>query len=86
MNIINRKGHFRVSSGTIDKFPEIVMMIMARCVVVRAESLVMYDCVEYDAYSPEFDTVEVGCYAPRYTAVINEDESGATSISFVRDE
>ena len=84
MNIRNRKGTFRVSAGLIDTNPEIIMMVLARCLVVRAEILIMYDCVEYCAYSPEFDIVPEGVVAPEYRVEITEDDARSKSIMFVR--
>lgn len=83
MNILNRKGFFKISRSTIDKHPEAVMMVMARCVVVRAESLFIYDVVEYHAYSPEFNVVQEGALAPEYRIVTTEDEAGSISIMFI---
>lgn len=75
-----RKGIFRVSKEVIESKPNVVMEILSRCIVVRAESLMIDDVIEYYAYSKEFDIVEQGNQVPRYAVAYKDNE-----IAFVKE-
>jgi len=82
MRLRKRRGCFKISTKIIDDNPEIVMMAMARCLVIRAEHLLAYNCVEYCALSPEFDVVSDAVITPEYRVEITQDEAGSNSIMF----
>ncbi len=83
MKIRDRVGSFKVSLDLIDKNPSIVMQAMSRCIIVRAEHLYAYNCIEYVAISPEFDIVPAGTMATEYRVEITRDDAGVHSIMFV---
>lgn len=61
-----RRGKFRISNDAIAKEPEKVLMIMACCIVVRAESFWAEDVIEYFAISEQFKPVDEGEATPEY--------------------
>ena len=68
----NNKGKFYIDRELIDRDPSMVAFIMSslRVVVLRAESLLHNDVVEYYALSPCFDPVSPGLVAPEYDILV----------------
>ena len=64
--IKDRKGTFKVSRTAMMAFPETIMQMMGKMLIVRAEYLMMTDEIEYQAFSPLFDKVSMACKAPEY--------------------
>ena len=79
-----RTGRFKITFDLIDAHPDLVMTAMARCIIIRAESMYAYNLVEYMAISPEFDVIHMGEIAPEYSIEVNTDEAGSYSIMFIR--
>lgn len=79
-----RRGKFIIDNDLIFLSPEIVQLIMSRCIVVRAEHMIINDTTKYHAYSPEFDVIPFGTFCPSYDIEINCDEAGSHSIMFKR--
>jgi hypothetical protein len=61
-----RIGKFRVHHDLIERDPQSVRLVMAVCIVVRAEFIYYPGYIEYTAISPYFDLVEEGCVIPEY--------------------
>ena len=61
-----RAGTFRLPQSLLDDHPKIVLEIMAKCIVYRAESLYYERQIEYAALSQEFDPVPEGEVTPEY--------------------
>lgn len=74
-----RRGSFQLAMSNLEKKPEIVRQIMGRCMIVRAETLMMCGCIEYHAYSPDFRECEVGEQIPEYQWIVNEVEGTVTA-------
>jgi hypothetical protein len=72
-----RRGVFRLPVSTIEREPDVALEIMGRCIIVRAEMLMICDAVEYHAVSDEFREVQVGEKIPEYTWV-TDSVSGRT--------
>lgn len=68
-----RLGRFRITAAIVEEHPESVLMIMARCVVVRCELHFDKEEFHYVAWSPDFALVENGAQIPEYTVIVNAD-------------
>ena len=79
-----RIGRFKITLDLIDAHPYLVMTAMARCIIVRAESMYASNLIEYTAISPEFDVIPEGVVEPAYSIKVNTDEAGSYSIMFIR--
>ena len=81
--IENRYGKFSIDDDFLDSNTDLVIAIMSKCIIVRAEH--RYDCkrFEYIAWSSEFDVVSDVCYCPEYQPVaITNDADGSVAINF----
>lgn len=72
--LINRMGRFKISRDTITTEPESVARILGSTIVLRAEMLIAYDSIMYDAISPLFDIREPGSQLPEYIFEIEVGE------------
>lgn len=70
-------GRVQIEDSLIEDHPDVVMAIMGRMIVIRAEHLFAQDCVEYVALCDDFSTVPQGGAIPLYTATLRKDEEGA---------
>lgn len=52
------------------------MVVMSRCLIVRAEHNVIRDVIEYWAYSEMFDKLDEGYLIPEYTLTVKETVQG----------
>ena len=87
INLDNKVGRFSISADLINQSPDIIMMVMGRCIITRAEYIIIYDYIDYDAFSPDFDEVEEGAITPKYTIAITHDEDGTIDkISFIKSD
>jgi hypothetical protein len=68
-----RLGNFSLEDQSIYEQPQIVMMIMASVIVVRAEHLLLEKCVNYCAMSPQFEELANGEVIPTYEPSYDED-------------
>ena len=72
-----QRGHFKIPRDLIDENPMVVLAVMAKVIVIRAEYILMNDTVKYDAISPEFRFVpdrEVTPYYEIIVETINDDD------------
>jgi len=77
-DIGSRFGRFHIARGYINDYPDEVLVIMARCIILRAEVLWTPDVVEYVAISQEFEKATPNCDPPFY--VWQMDGGRATAI------
>lgn len=77
-----RYGTFSVTQDVVDDHPDVVMAVMGKVIVVRAEYKIATKKIEYEAWSPEFDELDQGAIPPEYD--INVDSEG--NVSFERSE
>lgn len=73
-----RFGTFRIPAEMIRTRTADVLRIMAQCAVVRAETHLISDVVEYSAASPAFRPVSLGEIAPTYAWCVTP--SGVTAV------
>lgn len=69
-----RAGTFCIDGELIDDHPAEVMLLLGRCVVVRAEALWHRRQIEYTAYCQDFDVVPDGWELPRYVGIFTRSE------------
>jgi len=68
-----RIGRFRINADLIWSWGnELLFKIMAKCIIIKAESNFFGPYIEYFAYSYEFELVEEGMTAPLYEWQIDE--------------
>ena len=65
-----QRGHFKIHRDLIDENPMVVLAVMAKVIVVRAECMLMSDTVEYDAISPEFRVAHDFEVTPYYEIIV----------------
>ena len=70
MSLRNRIGYFRIARAMVDESPELVMAVMARCVIVDCNLKYIANSFEYWALSPDFDEVELGQITPDYSVMV----------------
>lgn len=64
--LFERKGKFQINLVEFRLDPMAIMAVMSSMVVVRAETMYMEGVIEYRAYSPLFDVVDMYASAPEY--------------------
>lgn len=67
-----RVGKFYVACPMANESPEMVMAVMARCVIVECQMHYIGNRFEYWAFSPDFDEVAPGEMTPEYSVLIEE--------------
>lgn len=80
IDIKRRPGIFYVKSRDIDIHPEVIMAIMGKMIIVRAERYWIADAVKYEAYSPLFDVRPDGAETPEYEIVWSSGDGGSPKI------
>jgi hypothetical protein len=80
-NEMNRRGVFVVSRELIENHPETVRSIMGRYIILQCETMYQTNTIEYTALSPDFDEVQEGVFAPRYSVDIG---GNGDNIEFMR--
>lgn len=75
--LINRRGAFSIERGLLVTEPESVARILGSCIVLRAEMMLSYDAIQYQALSPLFDIIEKGMVLPEYCFDINIGDHGS---------
>lgn len=70
--IMKRKGFFKLDKQIIEKEPEIVMQLLGKMIIVRAEMMYITNTIEYGAYSELFEEVEEGKFIPTYDIKIHK--------------
>lgn len=73
-SLMNRAGSFTVSRLIIEQYPDLVLALMARCIVVKAEMLCAQDAIEYTALSADFREVQRYAGLPNYTPVFRDGQ------------
>ena len=71
-----RKGRLLIDHHFLNTWPEEVMLIMGRCVIIRAEFLYHTRCMEYYAFSPDFELLKEGEPVPSYTFRFKSGDQG----------
>jgi hypothetical protein len=66
-----RIGKFDIDRYVVEYQPEIVLMILKDCIVLRTENAIWKDAFEYVAINPAFSEISMGENPPRYTAEIS---------------
>lgn len=61
-----RFGRFFIPRHIVETDPEHIMLIMGKCVVVKAEIALDRDGYDYMAVSPDFAPLSPGSIAPTY--------------------
>lgn len=72
MSQSRRVGKFYVACPAVDESPEMVMAVMARCVIVECQMHYVGNRFEYWAISPDFDEISIGEITPEYSVLIEE--------------
>lgn len=70
MSMRDRVGRFFVSRVLVDDNPEMILPVMARCVVVDCKLHFVNDKFEYVALSPDFDIKPPAEIVPEYSVMI----------------
>lgn len=78
-----RIGKFNVARTMVEESPEMVMTVMARCVIVDCKLHYIGDRFEYWAISPDFDELSPAEIEPEYSVLIEETD-GQFKVSFKR--
>lgn len=75
-SLVRRLGRFSVPESFVRSHPEVIMKVMAECVVIRCE--LRYDIMtfEYAAISPHFAEVPEYLTPPAYVARIESVRTG----------
>ena len=63
-------GKFYIDLDLIDNDPKLVRSILSSVIVLRAETLIHSNVIEYFAISPAFEEVPLGMYTPEYIPYI----------------
>lgn len=64
--ISRRAGRFKISRLVMQSYPETIMALMGKMLVLRCEPLAMGDEFEYQALSMLFDEINMGEMTPEY--------------------
>lgn len=70
----NRKGIFTISRELMYDNPEMVMKIMGKCIILRAECIALNNTIEYHAVSDEFNEVSEGSVVTGYIWQLSDGE------------
>jgi len=79
MGLKDRKGKFTIEDCRnghehFEEWFQNTKGMLEQVVVVRCEHMAISRGFEYDAYSPHFEEVPVGCSIPEYEAIIDYDD------------
>ena len=75
MGIKNRRlGKFYITFDAIEDDYNYICKVMGEVIVIRAETLLHMDSIEYIAISKHFDIVEPGFKMPEYKAIIHYED------------
>lgn len=66
----NKIGTFTLQMDVLERYPEVVMQVMSKLIVVRAEFMFHSKEVEYMAYSNMFEHVTFGSKVPKYNLIV----------------
>lgn len=77
----DRIGIFKVSHSSIDNPAPWLFEVMQNFIIVRAESLYAYSCIQYFAMSMLFEPRIDGAAVPEYEILINRNEDGKLGVS-----
>jgi hypothetical protein len=78
---MNKKGTFTLTYGCIESNPEVVRQIMARCIIVRAESMYINNTILYHAISEDFEDCPDYVMSPNYKWIITRNDDDSYNIS-----
>lgn len=80
-----RKGRFSLPIDVALNFPELVLELLGKMLIVRAETLYISDEILYDAYSMLFDEVDEGESIPIYEVLKFNEDLGSMRIEIRRE-
>ena len=69
-----RFGRFYIYIDAIEDDYNYICKVMGEVIVIRAETLLHMDSIEYIAISKHFDIVEPGFKMPEYKAIIHSED------------
>lgn len=80
-----RVGRFRIGHNILRGSTELISLLMARVLVVRAEDMFVASAIEYTAYSSLFEPVPKGQEIPHYDVIVQTgaDDNGDKKISSI---
>ena len=79
----HRYGQFSIDDDFFTLNPEMVMAVMGRCIIHRAEHRFDVRRVEYSAWCPDFEIADRSCYPPKYKPIaMVDDETGSITVKF----
>jgi hypothetical protein len=78
-----RRGMFKLAKEFVEREPTLVMTIMSKMIIVRAESMYFGD-LEYMAMSPMFDKLKMGDVIPEYIVAIRYEGNSIVGLQAER--
>jgi hypothetical protein len=76
-------GSFEIPGKILADDPKLVMLITSRMIIIRAEFMLAYDAIEYQAYSPDhFRKTKLGLQIPAYDIIITREKDGTAEFHF----
>lgn len=79
----NRYGKFKIDDELFAEAAELVMTVMSKCIIHRAEHRYDTRSVEYSAWSPLFEVVGPGLEPLQYKPIaLVDDETGEITVKF----
>lgn len=73
-----RLGRFKIRQRMIDANPDACVALMSGFLIVRAESLMYCDSIEYVAFADQFDPVPEHEEVPFYEAEFKQEQNEET--------
>ncbi len=73
-----RVGRFSVSAEIINEAPDVMRQIMGYVIVIRAESMLYNNSIEYHAICEDFDVLTEGEMLPEYNVLCSQDDDTLT--------
>jgi hypothetical protein len=80
----NRLGTFLINNNFLEQEPNLVMRVMGKCIIVETRTHFHSSCIEYTAYSPEFEPCENFMHPFHYNIEVKEDEEGRKLFKFIK--
>ena len=69
--VSRRIGRFRIPQSMLEEYPDVMMLALSQCIVVRCELSYETMSFEYVAISPHFDEVLDWTRAPEYSVIVD---------------
>jgi hypothetical protein len=84
--LCRRPGIIAIQQIIIETEPELVMEVLSKLLILRAEHFVMREFILYEALSEYFDQIDYGTVPPRYVAFVTKKKDGEHEIHFIRND